>query len=88
MHPEPHRGDLASLRFVSESRPGGFLDAPLCGLAPSRSGFPAMDYPGKMVETTWSGFDRGALPPVWSYGEALALVGSHSRTVTQAPLRS
>jgi hypothetical protein len=32
------------------------------------------------VETTWSGFDQGALPPVWSYGEALALTGSHSRT--------
>jgi hypothetical protein len=30
----------------------------------------------------------GALAHVWSYGEALALVGSHPRTVMQAPLRS
>jgi hypothetical protein len=30
----------------------------------------------------------GALASVWSYGEALALAGSHPRTVTQAPLRS
>jgi hypothetical protein len=30
-----------------------------------------------MRETTWSGFDQGALAPIWSYGEALALTGSH-----------
>jgi hypothetical protein len=30
---------------------------------------------------------EGALAPVWSYGEVLALAGSHLRTVTQAPLR-
>jgi hypothetical protein len=38
---------------MSESRPVGFLHAPPCGLAPSHSGFPARDYPGKMLETTW-----------------------------------
>jgi hypothetical protein len=30
----------------------------------------------------------GALAPVWSYRDALALTSSHPRTVTQAPLRS
>jgi hypothetical protein len=29
-----------------------------------------------------------ALAPVWSYGVALALAGSHSQTVTQALLQS
>jgi hypothetical protein len=55
---------------------------PPCGLAPSHSGFPARDYLGKTCKTTWFGFDHrgggeGALSPVWSYGEALALAGSH-----------
>jgi hypothetical protein len=45
---------------------------------PSR--FPIRDYSGKTRETTLSGFDRGVLAPVWSYGEALALAGSHSLT--------
>jgi hypothetical protein len=30
----------------------------------------------------------GASAPVWSYGEALAIAGSHLHTVTQTPLRS
>jgi hypothetical protein len=62
----------------------------LCvGMALSHLGFLARDYPGKMHETTLSGFDqRGALAPIWSYGEALALDGSHPQMVTQAPLRS
>jgi hypothetical protein len=30
-----------------------------------------------MLETTWSGFDWGALAPVWAYGEELALADSH-----------
>jgi hypothetical protein len=29
----------------------------------------------------------GALAPFWSYGEVLALAGSHPQIVTQAPLR-
>jgi hypothetical protein len=47
----PHRGDLTSSSFVSESRLGGFLPTPPCGLASSRSGFPAREYPGKSRET-------------------------------------
>jgi hypothetical protein len=39
---------------------------------PSSPSQPARDYPGKMLETTWSRFDWGALALVWSYGEALA----------------
>jgi hypothetical protein len=77
VHSVPHRGDLASSSFVFESRPGGFLHAPLCGLAPSRLGFPAREYPRKMLQTTWSELDQGSLANVWSYGEALALAGSH-----------
>jgi hypothetical protein len=57
VHLGPHRWDLTSSSFVSESRPGGFLHAPSCGLASSRPGFPARDYPGKTLETTWYGFD-------------------------------
>jgi hypothetical protein len=85
----PHRGDPTPSSFVSESRPGGFLHAAPCGLAPSHPGFPTRDYPGKMLETIWPGFDLGgALAPIWSYGEAPALAISHPWMVTQAPLRS
>jgi hypothetical protein len=38
---------------------------------------PSQDLPGR---------GGGALDPVWSHGEVLALTGSHRRTVTQAPL--
>jgi hypothetical protein len=38
-HPVPHRGNLTSSSFVSESQMGGFCHAPLCGLAPSRPDF-------------------------------------------------
>jgi hypothetical protein len=78
-HPGPHRGDPASSSFVSESGSGSFLHAPSCGLASSRPGFPDRDNPRKSLETTWHRFDRGAgaLGPVWSYGEALSLAGSH-----------
>jgi hypothetical protein len=87
VHPEPHQGDPTSSSFISESRPRCFIHAPLCGLASSHLGFPARDYPGKMLETTWSGFDQGgggegALALVWSSGEALSLADSHPRTVT------
>jgi hypothetical protein len=41
-----HRGDPASANFISESRPRGFLHAPLCGLASSRLGF-LLGLPGK-----------------------------------------
>jgi hypothetical protein len=76
-HPEPHRGDQTSSNFISESRSGGFLHAPLCELALSHPGFSAREYLGKMLETTESGFHRegGALAPVWSYREPLALAG-------------
>jgi hypothetical protein len=87
-HREPHRGDPTSSSIIFESRSGGFLHTPPCGQALSRSGFPAKDYPGKTLETTWSAFGWGALAPVWSYGEALALASSHPQMVTQAPLRS
>jgi hypothetical protein len=52
--------------------------------------FPTRDYPEKMLETTRFIFDggRGALAPVWFYGEVLILAGSHLWMVTQAPLRS
>jgi hypothetical protein len=76
-HPEPPRGDSTSSRVVFESGPGGFIHAPPCGLAPSRLGFPTKDYLGKTLETTGSGYDRGALAHVWSYGEALALASSN-----------
>jgi hypothetical protein len=77
-HLEAHRGDTTSSSFVSESQPGGFLYAPSCGLAPSHPGFPARDYQGKMLKTTLFRFHPGgALAPVWSYGEALALASSH-----------
>jgi hypothetical protein len=76
-HPVPHRRDPTFSSFISGSRSAGFLHAPPCGLAPSHPGFPTRDYPGKTCETTWYGFDLGALAPVWSYGEALALAGSH-----------
>jgi hypothetical protein len=55
----PHRGDMAPSSFVSESRSGGFLHAPPRGLSPIHPGFPATDYSGKMLETTWPGFGRG-----------------------------
>jgi hypothetical protein len=32
-------------------------------------------------------FTGGALAPIWSYGEALALASSHPQMVTQVPLR-
>jgi hypothetical protein len=51
-HPEHHRGYLTSSSFVSESRSGGFLHAPPCGLAPCHLGFPTRDYLGKTLETT------------------------------------
>jgi predicted esterase len=53
---------------------------PLRGLALSGLSFLARDYPRKMLETTWFGFDQGgegALAPILSYGEALALAVSH-----------
>jgi hypothetical protein len=79
-HLGPIRGDPTSSSFVSESRSGGFLHAPLCGLASSRLGFATRDYPRKSLETTWPRFDGagggGVLAPVWSFGEALALAGS------------
>jgi hypothetical protein len=59
LHPKPHRGDPAFSTFISESRLGGFLHAPPCGLALSRPGFYARDYLGKTHETTWSRFDQG-----------------------------
>jgi hypothetical protein len=34
------------------------------------------------------GAGGGALALIWSYGEALALAGSHLQMVTQVPLRS
>jgi hypothetical protein len=77
-HLEPHQGDPSSSSFIYESRPRGFLHVALCGLAPSRPGFPAKDYLGKTLETTYYGFDRGSLASVWCYGEALALASSHS----------
>jgi hypothetical protein len=49
---------LTSSSFISESQPGDLLHAPSSGLALSRPGFPARDYPGKMLETTWFRFDR------------------------------
>jgi hypothetical protein len=42
--------DQTSSSFVSQSQPGGFLHTPLCGLAPSRSGFPTRDYLGKRLK--------------------------------------
>jgi hypothetical protein len=51
-HLEPHRGDPTSLSLISESRLGGFLHAPPCGLASSRPSFSARDYLGKSHETT------------------------------------
>jgi hypothetical protein len=44
--------DPTSSSFISESRPGDFLHAPLCGLALSHSGFLARDYLEKTLETT------------------------------------
>jgi hypothetical protein len=35
-----HRGDPTSSCFVSESKLGGFLHAPPCGLASSRPSYP------------------------------------------------
>jgi hypothetical protein len=70
--PRPHRGGPTSSSFVYESRLGGFLHAPL-------------------LKTTWFRFawgGGGASVPVWSYGEAIVLGGSHPRMVIQAPLRS
>jgi hypothetical protein len=54
----------------------------LCGLASSRPGFPI----GITQESLLKPLDLD-LPGVWSYGEVLALAGSHPRTVIQAPLR-
>jgi hypothetical protein len=84
----PHRGDPASSSFVFESRLGGFLHAPLCALASSCPGSPDRDYSGTTHETMWPGLHRGTFAPIWSYGEVLAHVGSHPRTMTQTPLRS
>jgi hypothetical protein len=73
------RHTRASSGFVSESRLEGFLHAPPCGLVSSCLGFPVRDYPGKSLETTYPKFEwgEGTLALVWSYGEALALAGSH-----------
>jgi hypothetical protein len=83
-----HRGDLTSSTFIYESRSGGFLHAPSCGLASSRLGFTNRDYPRMSLETTWPGFAQGASAPIRSYGDAVALASSHPRTVTHTPLRS
>jgi hypothetical protein len=71
----PHRGDPTSSSFVSKSQPGGFLHAPPCGLHLAIQVFPI-------------GICLGESTLVWSYGDLLALAGSHPSTVTQAPLRS
>jgi hypothetical protein len=78
-HPELHRGALTSSSFISESQLGGFIHAPLCGLAPGRLGFPARDYTGKCLKppgpdlakggislclVLWRGTCPGWLPPV------------------------
>jgi hypothetical protein len=63
VHSEPHRGDLTSSNFVSEPRPGGFLHAPRCGLAPSHSSFSTRDYVGKTLETTWFVLGLGGISP-------------------------
>jgi hypothetical protein len=86
-----HRGDPTPLGFVSESRLGGFLHAPLCGLAFSHLSSPDRDYPGSSIQSTWTEFARrggGGISPYLVIREALALANSHLRTVTQAPLRS
>jgi hypothetical protein len=41
-----------------------------------------------MLETTWLGFDQRGNSPGLILGEVRALAGSHTRKVTQAPLRS
>jgi hypothetical protein len=51
---------------------------PACALPSSHPGFPDMDYPGESLKITLPGFAWGALAPVWSYGEVLALASSHS----------
>jgi hypothetical protein len=56
------------------------------GIEPSR--FSARIIRERRVKPPDPDLTRGALAPVWSYGEAPALTGSHPRTVTQAPLRS
>jgi hypothetical protein len=61
---------------------------PPCGVTSSHPSFSARDYSGKSHETTSPGFARGSSAPVWSYGDVLALAGSHPCMVTQAPLRS
>jgi hypothetical protein len=57
--------------------------------AAGASGFSHQGLPGKI---TWNHIVRNwpgdALTPVWSYGEVLALAGSHLRRVTQDPLGS
>jgi hypothetical protein len=88
MHPGPHGGDPTPSSFVSKSRLGGFLHAPLCGLASSGPGSPNRDYSRMSLETTWPRFAQGASAPVWSYGEVHALADSHQHMVTQAPLKS
>jgi hypothetical protein len=77
--PGPHRGDLASSRFISESRPGGFLHTPLCELASSHPSSLDRDYPGTNHENTWPRFalGGGASAPVWSYGVVLAHASPH-----------
>jgi hypothetical protein len=60
---DPIKENPASSSFVSESRSGGFLHTPPCGLASSHPSFPAMHYPGKLLETTWPGFDGGDISP-------------------------
>jgi hypothetical protein len=73
----PIEGNLTSSTFVSKSQLGGFLDAPLCGLAPSRLGFPpGMTWERHLKPSSRDLIGRGARAHVWSYGEALALASS------------
>jgi hypothetical protein len=88
VHLEPYRKDPASSNFISEFRPGGFLHAPPCWLASSHMGFPLGITRERCLKPPGLDLTGGALAPVWSYGEALALAGSHPRMGTQARLRS
>jgi hypothetical protein len=56
------------------------------GIKPS--GFSARIARERPVKPPGSNLIRGALAPIWSYGEALALAGSHPGMVIQALLRS
>jgi hypothetical protein len=63
----PHRGDLTSSSFVSESRLGGFrhvMSPPPSGLASSCLSSPNRDYSGMMRETTRPGFPPGGHLPL------------------------